>query len=111
MTDTPKPVVINPSIAATSAPVLFRQALLAIGGAVTIIGFLSARDMAGLWAYLQTEEFLSWLGIACMLGSLGWGQARSLWDKADLARLGRLVPNDIAVVKEPAPPPAVDEAL
>ena len=107
MTETP--ITINPSVAATSVPVLFRQLLLAVGGAATLIGFLSAKDIAGLWAYLQTEEFISWLGTAAMLGSLAWGQWRSLQNTADLTTIGRQVPDEVAVVKEPTPPPAVDE--
>ena len=109
MTDTP--ITINPSVAATSVPVLFRQALLVVGGAFTLIGFLSAKDMAGLWAYLQTDEFIAWVGIASTLGSLAYGQWRSLRNTADLATIGRQVSDDVAVVKEPTPPPSVDEAL
>lgn len=106
-----KPIDINPSVAATALPVLLRQALLVIGGAVTIVSFLSAKDMAGLWAYLQTDEFIAWVGMAATFGSLGYGQWRSLQNTADLTAIGREVPDDIAVVREPSPPPAVDEAL
>lgn len=107
--NTPKPIDINPSVAATAIPVLLRQALLVIGGAVTLVSFLSARDMAGLWSYLQADEFVAWVGMAVTFGSLGWGQWRSLRNTADLTAIGREVDDSIAVVHEPSPRPAVDE--
>lgn len=109
--NTPKPIDINPSVAATALPVLLRQILLVVGGFVAIVGFIGNRDMASLYAYLQSEDFITFVGTAAMLGSFAYGQWRSLQNTADLTTIGREVPDSVAVVREPTPPPAVDEAL
>jgi len=109
MSDETKPIVINPSVIATLAPVLLRQVLLVVGGSVMIVGLLKQRDMAGLYAYLQSEDFITFIATGAVLLSLGYGQLRSLWDKANLVTLGRKAPDSDAIVKEPTPPPAVTE--
>lgn len=103
-----KPYEINPSAVMAQAPVLLRQILLVLGGMGAVFGFLSARDIAGLWAYLQSEQFVPVFMAAAGGASLLYGQWKAHRDRVRLVVLGKNVPDDVAVVKEPTPPPAVD---
>lgn len=109
MTD-PKPIVINPSIPATMIPVAIRQALLILGGAVTLSALVGARDWAGLLAYLQSEPFILVVTAGATLWATYKGQRVSLKNTAEKATMAPLVPDDVAVLVQPSPPPPVDPA-
>lgn len=87
-----KPIEINPSAVAAHVPVLIRQVLLVVGGIIAAIGFLSRRDMAGLWNYLQTDEFLTVAATAVTLGTLAWGQWKAHKDRARLVTIAQSAP-------------------
>lgn len=106
-----KPIVINPSIPATMIPVAIRQLLLILGGAVTLSALVGARDWAGLLAYLQSEPFILVVTAGATLWATIQGQRVSLRNTAEKVAMAPLVPDTVAVVKEPTPPPAVDGAL
>jgi hypothetical protein len=92
---------INPSAIATHVPILIRQVLLVVGGVIAAVGFLSRRDMAGLWAYLQTDDFMTVAATAATLGTLAYGQWR-------LVTIADSAPDEVAVVTAPTPPPAIE---
>ena len=99
---------INPSALAAHIPVLIRQVLLVVGGVIAAVGFLSRHDMAGLWAYLQTDEFATIAATAVTLGSLAWGQWKAYKDRARLVTIAQSAPDNVAVVTAPTPPPAIE---
>jgi len=103
-----KPYEINPSAIAAHVPVLLRQVLLVVGGVIAAVGFLSRRDMAGLWAYLQTDDFATVAATAATLGTLAYGQWKAHKDRARLVAIAESAPDAVAVVTAPTPPPAIE---
>lgn len=101
--------VINPSAIATQAPVLLRQILLVAGGVAAVFGFLSTKDIQGLYNYARSEEFVPVFVALAGLVSLFWGQGKAFFDRVRLVAIGRRTPDSVAVVKEASPPPAVDD--
>ena len=104
---TNKPYEINPSAVMAHAPVLLRQLLLIIGGVVAVIGFMSARDLAGLWTYLQSDEFVTVFVAGSGLVALLYGQWKARRDRVRLVTITNEVSDDVAFLTAPKPPPAV----
>lgn len=104
------PIKINPSAVMAHGPVLLRQLALILLGSATIIGFLGRQDMAGLWAWLQTDDGAKLVATVGTLATLAYGQFRAHDIKTTLVTLGRKVDDETAIVTEPSPPPAVAPA-
>ena len=103
-----KPYQVNPSAVMAQAPVLLRQLLLVIGGAAAVIGFASASDLAGLWAYLQSDQFVTVFVAGSGLVTLLYGQWKTHRDRVRLVTIAQAAPDAVAQVTKPTPPPAVD---
>lgn len=103
-----KPYQVNPSAVMAQAPVLLRQLLLVAGGVVAVLGFLSTRDLNGLYAYLQSDEFVPVFVAVSALASLAYGQWKAYRDRVRLVEISEAAPDSVAVVTRPAPPPAVN---
>lgn len=105
----PKPYQVNPSAIMAQAPVLLRQLLLVVGGIVAVLGFLSARDINGLYEYVRSDAFVPIFVAGAGLFSLAYGQWKAHRDRVRLVTVARSAPDSVAVVTEPTPPPAVQE--
>lgn len=70
--------VTLPSLTATGLAVLLRQLSLVMGSITAILGFLSSENVAGLWAYVQSQQFLTAIGAAGALAAFLYGQWRTL---------------------------------
>jgi hypothetical protein len=77
-----------------------RQIGLVIGMFTVIIGFASGRDLAGLIAYIRTDDFVLALGSLLGLWSFGYGQYRSWQKKHVEIEIARAAPN--AIVATPS---------
>jgi len=102
-------IIVNPSIPATMIPVAIRQLLLILGGAVTLSALVGARDWNGLLAYLQSEPFILVLTAGATLWATIQGQRVSLRNTAEKSTMAPYVPDDVAVLKDATPAPAVDQ--
>lgn len=103
-----QPYTVNPSAIMAQAPVLLRQVTLVLGGVAAVLGFVSTHDLAGLVAYLQSEQFVPIFVALSGAASLAWGQVKAHRDRVRLVTIAKAAPDSVAVVTEPTPPPAVE---
>lgn len=114
MTDpaTPPPelptITINPSVIRTLAINITLAIGIVATSTTTIVGLASRRDLAGWIVWVQSEQFVQLLGALGLLGTLGLYVWRSLTRKWREVYLARHVKDEVAVVKEPSPPPSVE---
>jgi len=93
-----RPIVVNPS----SAFDLLMQFIRYVGFAgsffVSMVGFASSRDLAGLFNYLQSEAIVPALTAIAGLGFIIWAVIRLLLNKRKLVTVANAVPDSVAIV-------------
>lgn len=102
------PITINPSAIRTVLVNLSLAFGIVLTSTTTIIGFASRRDLAGWIVWIQTEDFIRFLGALGFLATAVAYVWRSLSRKWREVYLARHVADDVAVVKSPSPPPSVE---
>jgi hypothetical protein len=74
MSDNEAPPIKAPVPATDQALSFVRAVVLSIGVITAFAGFLSKRDLAGFIVYIQSNDFLAWLGMMAAVATVWWGQ-------------------------------------
>jgi hypothetical protein len=91
--------VVNPSTVLAvvkTAGSLLAFAVLFFG---TVMRFLSARDLAGLFVYLQQNDTIAGLTMLATAGWFVWRNLAAYWRKQRDVEIAQAAPNSVAVVK------------
>jgi hypothetical protein len=104
-------LVIDPSVVRTLAINLSLAFGIVVSSMTTIVGLASRRDLAGWIVWIQSEDFVKFLGALGFLLTMIAFVWRSLARKWREVYLARHVKDEIAVVKAPSLPPAVDAVI
>ena len=95
------PIVVNPSAVPAQVASALRVALILIGGLSAILGFVHARDLVGLIAYLKSDDFVPVAGAAVALASFLYGQWALRKEKREKVILADNVPDPVGFVARP----------
>ena len=90
---------VNPSTVLTvvkTAGSLLAFATLFFG---TVMSFLSARDLAGLFVYLQQNDTIAGLTMLATFGWFVWRNLAAYWRKLRDVEIANAAPASVAVVK------------
>lgn len=93
----PLPVKVaatSPFAAQISAAV--RVFVVVVGLVVALLGFVRARDLAGLVDYVQSNEFLTGAGVIAAAVAFVWGQVRTHVKQRQLVTIAQRAPDDVA---------------
>lgn len=93
------PIVVSPGAIQATIYALLRVLVVLVGGATTIASLLSARDLAGLVAYVQSSDFLAVSGALSAAISLVYGMWRTYRIKRDSVTMADHLPDAIATVR------------
>ncbi len=93
-----KPIVVNPSSAFELFTMLLRYTGFAGSFFVSMVGFASSRDLAGLFNYLQGENLVPALTAVAGLGFITWAIIRTLLVKRKLITTANAAPDSVAIV-------------
>lgn len=103
------PIVVNPSAVPVVANTVVRDILIVVAAFPIIVKLVGARDLTGILQWLQSSDGATVLAIV-VPAVLTWLRTRrNLRAKADAVAVARVAPDNVAVVTEPAPPPAVEK--
>ena len=93
------PIVVNPNPWPSQIASAARVVVILLGSLSALVGFLKARDLAGMIAYLQSAEFIPVMGAAAAAGAFVYGQIKLRLDKRDAVTIAHGAADDVAVVK------------
>lgn len=65
----------------------------------TVMRFLSARDVAGLFVYLQQNDTIAGLTMLATAGWFVWRSLAAMWKKRRDVEIANAAPDSVAVVK------------
>lgn len=99
------PIVVNPSALPAQLAAGLRVATILVGGATAIIGFLGARDLVGLVAYIRSDDFVPVAGAAVAAASFAYGQWKTRRERAKLVTAAHAAPDSVAIVAPAKPAP------
>ena len=86
------PVEVNPSTAVALASTAIRYIVVLLAGVAALLGLASKGDLAGIIAYLQSEEGLSLGAAVIAVGTFVWGLYSKWRAKQKLVVLARSAP-------------------
>lgn len=91
--------VIDPNPWPEIIGVAARQVGMIGGAVVSLFGFVSARDLSGLFAYIRSEDGVAAFGALTTVTLLGWGYVRAWRARHKLVKIAHAAPDSVAVVK------------
>jgi hypothetical protein len=100
--ETPPPLIVSSDLNLPTLITLARNIGILIGGAVTVMGFLSKHDAAGLTAWLQGSDIGTIVtagGAVLAAGGTLYGAYKAHRNKAALVTAAAAAPNSVAIVK------------
>lgn len=106
MTDTPEPIVINPSAVPDVIGTIVRDIAIATAAFPVIAKLVGAHDIAGLVAWLSSDAAKPLIALVVAIGLTAWRARKAFLRKAKLVIVGRAAPDSVATVTEATPPPA-----
>lgn len=108
MTDTPAPIVVNPSAIPVIANTVVRDIAIVAAALPILVKLVGARDLNGILHWLQSSDGATVLAIVVPLALTAWRSRRSLRIKAETVAIAEKVSDRIAIVTRPSPPPSVE---
>lgn len=97
--DDPK-YTINPSTVLTVVKTAGSLLTFAVLFFSTISRLLSARDMAGIWVFLQSNDTIAGLTMCATVGWFVWRNVAAYWRKRRDVEIADAAPSTVAVVKQ-----------
>jgi len=97
------PIVVQPSSWPEIMGIAMRQLGLIGGGIVSLIGFMSAHDLAGFFRYIREDEGYAFVGAAVTVAVAAYGYFRAWRAKQKLLAITCAAPDCVAVVKGAVP--------
>ena len=91
-------LIIKPTTITEAAVAGVRILTVLIGGSAAIGGFVSKHDLAGLIAYLQSQQFIPVAGAIAAVATFGYGLWRTYKTKKSLLAVAEAVPDEIATI-------------
>lgn len=96
-----KPIEIPPSPVLGLLGVVFRQVGLIGGGITTLFSLVSARNIRGIFDYIQGDEFFMIAAVLFGIGCTLWGYFRELKIWKRLVTMADHLPDEIAKILKP----------
>jgi len=99
MSEDSKPLVINPSQAASAGGTILRDILVIAAALPILVKLIGARDLRGIIDWLGSSDGATVLAIVVPVVVSGWRAWRSAKQKAKLVTVAEAAPNSVAIVR------------